>query len=340
MVERANSLRSGPTSGVLDLREQAAHHELALALLSSMPAVASLVGSWAERSHSVLFCGESGVGKGLVAAELVRQAALSGPALQLDARLPGGDLEHQLFGLSRDRRSERTEPRGLLERAAGGAVLVREVQRLPAGTQLRLLRALDSGHVSKPGIKASRRLSARLIATCSEGTERLSPLLRRLRSYTVHLPALRECQSAIPHLVDVLLRRRAPGTRPALAAEVLQTLVRYDWPGNLRELVETIDGLRLAPTQGRLELEALPHHLRFPLLSAAPSASFRERVEDFERRLLAEALQASGWNQTRAARMLRMPLRTLVHKLGSLQITCPGRGARKSARAVRNERDR
>jgi DNA-binding NtrC family response regulator len=287
-----------------------------------MDQVRSIAGTRA----AVLIEGESGSGKGLVAQAIHRQSARrEGPMVAVDlAALAAPMVEVELFGLEGSGHAPRT---GRLEAADGGTLYLDGIETAPPAVQVRLLRFLRDRDFERVGGSESLRVDARLVAATDrdlagevrQGRFR-EDLLDRLGGVRISMPSLRERREDIPLLVEAFLRefnhrhqRRVTGiTRGAL-----DRLVRHDWPGNVHELRNTIEGM-VALVGQRRELE--PADLPPPLRDAQPGAapldiSVGMTVEEAERRLIEATLAETGDDKPRAASMLGIGLRTLYRKI-------------------------
>ncbi|NUP09580.1 MAG: sigma-54-dependent Fis family transcriptional regulator [Polyangiaceae bacterium] len=319
---------------------------------------------------SVLLLGETGVGKEVLA-QNIHEISLrkNHPFLALNcAALSESLLESELFGNERGAFTGAIAARpGLFEAAQGGTVFLDEVGELPMVIQVKLLRVLEERRVIRVGGRAPIDVDVRFVAATNRdleaqiahGTFR-EDLYYRLAGITLTIPPLRDRTSEIVPLAlrfakmtAAKLGRRAP---PTLAEAAREALLRYGWPGNLRELRNVLD--RAVVLSGEHEIEAahLPAKVtgastresspqlagpRAPLQSATdlppasgvmtrdatndvpPSSTLRSEMESLERKRIVEALERCGGNQTAAAEMLGMSRRTLVTRLGSYELPRP-----------------
>jgi DNA-binding NtrC family response regulator len=291
----------------------------------AMRRVALLVARVAPRDVTVLLQGPSGTGKERIAEALV---AASGRAAAAFVRfncaaVPRELAEAELFGHSRGAftGAHRARP-GLFREAHGGTLLLDEVGELDLATQGKLLRALQERRVRPVGEDREVDADVRLVcatnrdlrAEVAAGRFR-DDLYYRLNVVEIRVPPLSERPEDVPLLIDHFLQRFADrfGVGPVtLAPELRAQLVAASYPGNVRELQHRIERLVALSAGGVIE--------QVPLDAATgaagtPALGLKERVEAFERGLLAEALQAAGGNRSETARRLGVSRVTLLDKL-------------------------
>jgi len=275
----------------------------------------------------VLVHGETGTGKELVARRVhAASRRAGGPFLPVNcAALSETLLLSDLFGHVRGAFTGADRDRtGVFESARGGTVFLDEVGDLPLHAQGVLLRVLQEREVRRLGESHARRVDVRVIAAThrdlgrrvSEGAFR-QDLYYRLRVGHVRLPPLRERGDDVLRLAAHFLARRA-GPAPRLSAAARGELARHSWPGNVRELENVLEVAAALAEEGEIH----PEHLDLagaarPLEAAA--GDYHQRVEDFRRRLVEEALAAAGGRRAEAARKLgltRQALSYLVRQLG------------------------
>ncbi len=275
----------------------------------------------------VLIEGEDGAGKSVVARALHRASPRrEGPFVWIDcAALPADLFDVELFGSAPQ--GAAPARRGRLEQADGGTLFFDGVEALPPRTQGRLLRAVTERVFERAGDAATRRADARFIAATSRDLAAESragafreDLLFALGVVRIALPPLRARREDIPSLAEELLREgaRAHGRRARrLTRGALERLVTYDWPGNVTELKNVLDGMLVAAGgRGPLDVSALPARLR---PAGRPAMPLRVEVgmtlAEAERQLIEATLRETGGNKPLAAAMLGIGLRTLYRKL-------------------------
>ncbi|HVV83346.1 MAG TPA: sigma-54 dependent transcriptional regulator [Kofleriaceae bacterium] len=222
----------------------------------------------ARTPASVLIIGESGTGKELVARTLHRLSDRSHHMfvpLNCGA-IPEGLIDSELFGHTRGAFTGATSARpGVFVEADGGTLFLDEIGDMPAGVQVRLLRALQEREVKAVGADAPRPVDVRVVAATHVDLTRAvadgkfrSDLFFRLNVVTIRVPPLRERRDDIPALVARLLRRHGGSTIPELAPDALEAILGYHWPGNVRELENAIQHAIALAGGERIEVRHLP----------------------------------------------------------------------------------
>jgi len=294
--------------------------------------VARLSGS---DTTTVLIEGESGAGKEMVARAIhFESGRRDRPFLQVNcAALPEHLLESELFGHERGAFTDaHTQKRGLFESAEGGSVMLDEIGDLPPGGQAKLLRLLENKTFRRVGGVTELKTDVRVIAATnvdleervSEGRFR-ADLFFRLNVVRLVVPSLRERLDDVPALTAHFIARfnqeqgrNVRGVAPA----AMELLKAYGWPGNIRELRNVIERafiLHAGPEEIR------PEHLS-PELRRAQAQKPKDKLvppvqqeglvlDDVERRLIAEAMERSSGNQSKAARLLGVSRDTLRYRL-------------------------
>jgi len=294
----------------------------------------------AASSASVLIRGESGTGKELVAHaihDLSPRAA--GPFVALNcAAIPASLIESELFGHERGAFTDARERRiGRFEAASGGTLFLDEIGELDAGVQAKFLRALEERRIERLGGGPAVDIDVRVIAATNRDLERdvasgrfRADLFYRIHVVPIELPPLRERREDVRLLADHFLTqaRTSAGRGPTrIAADALAALERFPWPGNVRELRNAIERAVALCEADAIELSDLPASVvrteRIEALRAAlreGRLGLEEALADFERALLLEALEETGWNQTRAAERLGTTRRALKLRMDRLDL--------------------
>jgi sigma-54-dependent transcriptional regulator len=284
----------------------------------------------------VLLLGETGTGKE-VFARLVHASSprTARPMIaQNCASLPEALLESELFGHRRGAFSGAiADKKGLVQEAAGGTLFLDEVGDMPIGLQSKILRLLEDGEVRRVGDTRSEKIDVRVIAATNcdlkrkiaEGSFR-EDLFYRLSVFPITLPPLRERPSDIVQLAEVFLSRAAQQSGkppPPLTSRATDALMRWRYPGNVRELKNIVERAVLMVDEGeRIDLVHLPpelagqiNYLPLPAEGEAATGSLKSSLERFEATLIEAKLREVGGNQTRTAELLDISRRSLVEKL-------------------------
>jgi DNA-binding NtrC family response regulator len=273
----------------------------------------------APSDATILIQGESGTGKELVAHSIhARSPRRDHPFVAVNASaLPESLAEAELFGHDKGAFTGAVASRpGRFELAHGGTLFLDEIGTLTAAVQSKLLRALESRQIERIGGRRSIPVDFRLISATNEDLEaRITSgafredLFYRINAVPIRIPPLRERTDDIPLLAEhflVKFGRRHGRPERRLSAAVLERLRGHPWKGNVRELEHVIENLVLFAEADEIGEEDLPRVLRPS--SAAPKPGnarpFARAVEDFERKLLADAIRESGGVKAEAARRL------------------------------------
>jgi len=290
-----------------------------------------LVERVAQRDVTVLIVGESGTGKELVAQAIVRASARSdGPYVQFNcAALPRELAEAELFGHQRGAFTGAATARvGLFREADGGTLLLDEIGELEPVTQGKLLRALQQREVRPLGADRPVRVDVRIVAATNRDLSAAvgsggfrEDLFYRLDVVQIQVPPLRErSEDIVPlaqHFAERFAHRYGLGP-PQLSPELLANLQDASWPGNVRQLENTIERLLAladGPNIGVEALTGLDEAPSKPSPRTAAALSLRERVAMFERGLVLNELERCHGNQSAAARRLGISRPTLIDKL-------------------------
>jgi PAS domain S-box-containing protein len=279
-----------------------------------------------EGAVTVLLLGETGVGKSRHARRIhALSERASRPFLEVNcASLEPALVESELFGHERGAFTGATSSkRGLVEAAAGGTLFLDEIGELPPPVQAKLLAFLDDRVFRRVGGEVNLRSDTRVLAATNadldarvrQGAFRRD-LYYRLRVLPIRIPPLRERRDELPELAKAVvaeLRPRPP--RPSLSRDLVAALVRYGWPGNLRELRNALERALLLSRGGDLALGHLPPEVRGdPPASMAVSD---ETLEAVERAHIERVLASTGGNRSAAAMILGISRSTLNRKLAA-----------------------
>ena len=319
----------GDSAPIAAVREQAAR-----LLRSAAGAV--------RRLPPILILGETGTGKGLLAAALHGGGPRSGrPFVDVNcAAIPETLLEAELFGYERGAFTDARQAKpGLFQAAAGGTIFLDEVGLLPLALQSKLLKVIEERSVRRLGGTRSEPVDVAILAATSEDLAAAvhearfrADLYHRLAVVTLALPPLRDRGRDVVVLAEDFLARVCEdyGLPPrTLSEDGRAALLGYAWPGNVRELANVLE--RAALLTDALVLSA--DHLGLPTVASATGAvATGEPVDsdvERERDVLLDALQANGWNFTRAAAHLGVPRNTLRYRAERLGLVPEGQPERR-----------
>ncbi|MFD2645194.1 sigma-54-dependent Fis family transcriptional regulator [Pseudomonas japonica] len=301
---------------------------------------------------SVLLLGETGVGKEVIARSLhLRSERAGGPFVALNCAAISPELiEAELFGVEKGAYTGAQQSRmGRFERAHGGTLFLDEIIELTPRAQASLLRVLQEGELERVGDSQTRTVNVRVIGATHEDLAQAvkqgrfrADLYYRLNVYPVHIPALRDRREDIPLLIEHFLDKLHGEYQKktlGLSDRALEACLRYDWPGNIRELENLIErGVIITDGNQSISVEALfPHQteerqsigltLEGALVSQElrPSDDWVERLLDqgtsldsIEEQLLRGAMERAGQNVSEAARLLGMTRPALAYRLRKL----------------------
>jgi len=331
-IKRLVAVRTAPTTAVDPAAPRAGLDQL-IGRSEVMESIRDRVRKVAALTSTVLVTGESGVGKELIARAIHRLSPRhSKPFIALNcSALPESLLESELFGHERGAFTGASGmTKGKFELADRGTLFLDEIGDMNSYTQAKILRVLEEREFMRVGGSRNIRLDVRLVAATNADLVQLmrdgrfrEDLFYRLKVLTVEVPPLRDRADDIPelarHLIDRFARANAiPPKR--LTDEALDELKRYRWPGNVRELRNTIENLVAMSPGSVIGVEDLPFALpvpdpAVPVATAGAGQMPVGSVEDMERILIRRALAEVGGNRTRAARILKIGVRTLQRKI-------------------------
>jgi len=282
----------------------------------------------------VLITGSSGTGKELVARMLHRESGRSDmPFIPVNCGgVPEQLLESEFFGFVRgaftgaDREKE-----GLFEAADGGTLFLDEVGELPGALQVKLLRALQEGEVRRIGATQTSRVDVRVISATNRDLEEAvdegdfrKDLYYRLAVVPIHLPTLQARKEEIPQLAHHLLARHSARLGvpiEGIEPEAMEILLRYPWPGNIRELENVLERALVLTDDHIVSVDDLPEAVRRPAPDTPglgvdqDDLSVKKHGARLEKHLIELALDRTGGNKTQAADLLELSPRALRYKV-------------------------
>ena len=300
-----------------------------------MQAVYQMVETVAEVQSTVLIYGESGTGKELVARAIHNLSPRADkPFVSINCgAFTETLLESELFGYVRGAfTGANTNRKGLFEAADRGSIFLDEIGEMSPAMQVKLLRVLQERKVRPVGAHEELDIDARVIAATNRdlaamakaGTFR-EDLFYRISVIPIELPPLREKREDIPDLVGHFVQKFCAQTgRPLTVSDkAMELLESYSWPGNVRELEHTIERAVALERTEAIQPERLPDQItRYSSARIADALDLPDlgldlvaHLEQLEKTYLLEALRRTGGNQTRAAEVLRLSVRSLRHLL-------------------------
>ncbi len=320
------------------------------ALVGSSPEMQTLfrtIERIAPTNVSVLITGESGTGKELAARALhLLSGRRNKPFVAVNcAAIPETLIESEIFGHEKGAFTGAEARRlGCFELAEEGTLLLDEIGEMPAATQAKLLRVLEDRRLRRLGAREELPVNVRVIAATNRDPHQAvaqgllrSDLYYRLNVFHLQMPALREHPQDIPAIAAAMVEEmnaRHGTAVPGISPQLLQRLQKHSWPGNARELRNTIERAVILAGSERLTVAHLPVHFdeEMPVMAAVPHAvpvmasvaaaragvvevSVGTTVDAAEKQLILKTLESTGNNKTRAAEILGISSKTLQNKL-------------------------
>jgi len=301
-----------------------------------MREIFGLIEQIAPSNVSVLITGESGTGKELVARTLHNLSPRkSHPFVAVNcAAIPESLIESEIFGHEKGAFTGAVEKRaGCFELANGGTLLLDELAEMPINTQAKLLRVLEERKLRRLGARTEQDVDVRVLAATNRDPEKAvadgqlrADVFYRLNVFHITMPPLRDHLEDLPAMADAMItemnqkhNRRVSGVAPSM----LDRMMSYDWPGNARELRNTMErAVILCPDGAPVDVGHLPPSFgkaqsAAALVSDASIVQVRvgSTVDEAEQALIVRTLEAMGQNKTRAAEILGVSLKTLHNKL-------------------------
>ncbi len=304
---------------------------------SKMQSLFELIEKVANSDTTVLIQGESGTGKELVARaihDLSSRSARNFIAVNCGA-IPDELLESELFGHEKGAFTGAVSKRiGRFEMADKGTLFLDEIGEMKPNLQVKLLRVLQSQELDPIGSTRPKKIDVRIIAATNRNLEEQvqnrefrEDLFYRLSVIPIQLPPLRERKSDIPLLLGSFLKKINGANQRSVTEfdqSALDALMNYDWPGNVRELENLVERVVILKGRGKISAPDLPEKYRGSAGRAtvtAPSTlpeegiCFNSVIEEFENRLILQALERTGGNKKEAAQLLNLKRTTLIEKL-------------------------
>jgi len=299
----------------------------------SMQKVFSVMEKVIPNKSNILITGESGTGKGLVA-QAIHEAGprKDKPFIAINCgAIPENLLESELFGHKKGAfTSANEDKKGLITMAHTGTLFLDEIGELPQALQVKLLHVIQTRELTPVGDTRVITVDVRIIAATNadlmqrvkEGRFR-EDLYYRLNVIEIHMPSLRERRDDIPVLIKHFMEvfaKEAGKTIKDIDYEAMQALLAYDWPGNIRELRNTIERATVLADGEVITMHDLTDKFRTLDIEGVSTSSLRQALDTFERDYIRRSLTESKGNKEAAAGKLGVDLATLYRKLKKLRI--------------------
>ena len=287
-------------------------------------------------SPTVLIQGESGTGKELVA-NVIHQNSVrrNHPFIPVNCgAIAEGLLESELFGHVKGAFTGAIKNSlGLFKAADGGTIFLDEIAEVPPALQVKLLRALQERKIRPVGDTRETEVDVRIISATNKKLEEAianktfrEDLYYRLNVISIQMPALREIKEDIPHLIHHFMKKFSnENTRPMnkIAPDAMELLMRYDWPGNVRQLENVIERAFALGTDDTIHAHDLPPEFR-NMDQQVPTTNSSFNLSENEKMLITRALEQTEGNKAKAAKLLGINLTTVYRKIEKYKIYEPG----------------
>jgi len=309
--------------------------------------VFELIEKVADTDSTVLITGESGTGKELIAKAIhYNSYRRDNPMVVINCgAIPEELLESELFGHEKGAFTGAHKMRvGRFELANGGTIFLDEIGDMSPNLQVKLLRVLQEQKFERVGGTRTLEIDVRIIAATNKnlinavnrGTFR-QDLYYRLNVIPIKVPPLRHRKSDIPLLIDFFFKRIDPRKRNGISgfsSEAGDALVAYDWPGNVRELENMVERMSILANGDQVELEDIPESIKgkgakikaVEVTIPKDGIVFDQAVEEYEKKLILEALNETNWVKTKAAKLLNINRTTLIEKMKKKKLAKPAVG--------------
>ncbi len=302
---------------------------------AKMNAIFQMIETVAEVQSTILLTGESGTGKELVARaihDLSPRAEKPFISINCGA-FTETLLESELFGYIKGSfTGANSNRKGLFEAAHGGTIFLDEIGEMSPAMQVKLLRVLQERRVRPVGAHDEMAIDARVIAATNRDLKQMSDegtfredLFYRISVIPIHLPPLRERADDIADLITHFVKKFCDqaGKSLTISPKAVQILENYAWHGNVRELEHTIERAVALERSSEIQPEQLPDHItnynpqRISTEFSLPESGINltSHLDNLEKTYVVEALRTTAGNQTKAADLLQMPVRSLRHLL-------------------------
>jgi len=318
-----------------DLRSQLEdkfHYKNIIGRSKEMVKIFELIRHIAPYDSSVLVFGESGTGKELIANAIhYNSPRVSMPFIKVScASLSEGIIESELFGHERGAFTGAIASRkGRFEMAHEGTLFLDEVEDIPPGTQIKLLRVLQEGEFERVGGNKTLKVNIRVIAASNRDLQEAvrngsfrEDLYYRLNVVNIRLPALRDRKEDIPFLANFFIEKFTQKYHmkvKGISQRAMKLLMDYEWSGNVRELENTVESIMVIHSPEAIDSQHLPQEIRdFRKRPEVVSFKIGTPLDDVEREMLVQTLRVTKGNKRRAAQLLGINVRTIHRKMEEL----------------------
>ena len=299
-----------------------------------MQKIYSVIRAISNTDTTILLKGESGTGKGMIAQAIHDSdpARKNGPHIEVSCgAIPRELLESEFFGHVKGAFTGaiRDDRVGRFEMANGGTILLDEIDSLPTYLQVKLLRVLQQKTFEMVGDTKTKCTDVRIIAATNQSLEELikkgnfrEDLFYRLNVISIEIPPLRERRGDIPVLIRHFLKRfneKSKRNIKGVTKEAMCALCEYPWPGNVREVENTLERIVVLSEGDLITYECLPGNItqRSKGLHATllPGGNLKSSLKEPEKKVILQALEQSGGNRKKAASILNINRTTLYNKM-------------------------
>ena len=310
--------------------------------------VFELIEKVADTDSTILITGESGTGKELIAKAIHYNSYRRDNLMVIIncGAIPEELLESELFGHERGAFTGAHKSRiGRFELANGGTIFLDEIGDMSPNLQVKLLRVLQEQKFERVGSTRTIGVDIRIIAATNQdlfsavktGKFR-EDLYYRLDVIPIRVPPLRRRKSDIPLLMDFFVKKFGQEKQKhvkGFTSEAMDAVLKYDWPGNVRELENLVERVIILTNGEEIGLDDIPEPIKEqgetaePFVISTPRGDlpFDHAVEEYEKRLILDALNETNWVKTKAAKLLKMNRTTLIEKMKKKKIYKPAIGS-------------
>ena len=301
-----------------------------------------LIEKVADTDGTVLISGASGTGKELIARAIhYNSSRCDRPLVVINCgAIPEELLESELFGHEKGAFTGAYKSRiGRFEMANGGTIFLDEIGEMSPSLQVKLLRVLQEKKFERVGGTKTIHVDVRIIAATNKNLTTAinkgkfrEDLYYRLNVIPMKVPPLKQRKSDIPLLIDHFLKKFQKGSEKKITGfspEAMDAMLKYDWPGNVREVENVIKRLTILCDDEVVTVDDLPEHIPHKGRAVRvveedfleKGVTLHDAVEDYEKRLILGALERSDWVKTKAAKLLNINRTTLVEKIKKQNLT-------------------